>query len=219
MRIFVQKQPFSVWNSHFSVMRISWFRHAAEILNLNLEEDVLPSWYPGKDIINRNAQLKSLNTEDGTSDYLISFPDLVNYANQRFFIIFNFQSIIFFAKNTILPENFLNEIFRNLNFDVHFASQMSQCHPCAINYDYIIKLETIYEDIQARFQQRENFSCWPDKLVTELLLVTILKPYSKMNNGQNHYRLTTVHFCHQHRLCLSTSVTQNPSPTRFFSLW
>lgn len=73
----------------------------------------------GKDIINRNAQLKSLNTEDGTSDYLISFPDLVNYANQR-----------------------------NLNFDVHFASQMSQCHPCAINYDYIIKLETIYEDIQ-----------------------------------------------------------------------
>ena len=28
---------------------------------------------------------------------------------------------------------------------------MSQCHPCAINYDYIIKLETIYEDIQARF--------------------------------------------------------------------
>ena len=28
---------------------------------------------------------------------------------------------------------------------------MSQCHPCAINYDYIIKLETIYEDIQGRF--------------------------------------------------------------------
>ena len=59
--------------------------------DLNL--DVLPNRYPGKDIINRNAQLKSLNTEDGTSDYLISFPDLVNYANQRYSIIL--KSIIF----------------------------------------------------------------------------------------------------------------------------
>ena len=126
------------------------------------EEDILPSWYPGKDIIYRNAQLKSLKTEDGTSDYLISFPDLVNYAYQRFFIIFNFKLIIcnrsFFAENANFRKvlidfgsNFWNEFFRNLNFDVHFASQMSQCHPCAINYDYIIKLETIYEDIQARF--------------------------------------------------------------------
>ena len=102
MRIFVQKQAISAWNWHFFIMRISWFRHAAEILNLNLEEDVLPSWYPGKDIINRNAQLKSLNTEDGTSDYLISFPDLVNYANQRYSIIFFIQNQSFFAKNAIL---------------------------------------------------------------------------------------------------------------------
>lgn len=78
------------------------FHAEAEILNRSescREEvensvDFLPSWYPGKDIINRNAQLKSLNTEDGTSDYLISFPDLVNYANQRFEIIFNLLSII-----------------------------------------------------------------------------------------------------------------------------
>ena len=80
------------WNKSWEPIMILWCWW-----DLNL--DVLPNWYPGKDIINRNAQLKSLNTEDGTSDYLISFPDLVNYANQRFFIIFNFQSIIFPQKD------------------------------------------------------------------------------------------------------------------------
>ena len=246
MRIFVQKQPFSVWNSHFSVMRISWFRHAAEILNLNLEEDVLPSWYPGKDIINRNAQLKSLNTEDGTSDYLISFPDLVNYANQRFFIIFNFQSIIF-SKKYQFEKNFNQNRFdsdKNTNFDwkifewnfqkfkfwcpfrLSNVTMPPMCNKLWLHY----KIGDHLRRYSGSFSTTRKFQSslldpivieLVTELVTEFLLVTILKPYSKMNNGQNHYRLnrlTTVHFCHQHRLCLSTSVTRNPSP-KWFSLW
>ena len=31
---------------------------------------------------------------------------------------------------------------------MHFSTQRNECRPCAIDYDYIIKLESIHEDIQ-----------------------------------------------------------------------
>ena len=101
---------------------------------------------------------------------------------------------------------------------------MSQCHPCAINYDYIIKLETIYEDIQARFQQRESFRVLGTimiELVTEFLLVTILKPCDKwtivIKIVIGFLKLTFViniirpKVRHQHQKFFS-------SPTSFFSI-
>jgi len=75
----------------------------------------------GRQIIQQNPTLSQISQQTSDSEYMIALPSLVNFVVQD---------------------------RSNLEIDAHFSSQMSQCQPCAVDYDYIIKLETIQEDIQ-----------------------------------------------------------------------
>ena len=44
---------------------------------------------------------------------------------------------------------------------------MAQCQPCAIDYDYIVKLETIQEDIQVKVTEIAQISSFSNTVVDQ----------------------------------------------------
>jgi len=73
----------------------------------------------GRAIVADNPDITAFVKTSLDEDYQIGFKELVQFVNQY-----------------------------GIDFDVHFSTQRNECRPCAIDYDYIIKLESIHEDIQ-----------------------------------------------------------------------
>lgn len=84
----------------------------------------------GADIIAQNSEMDSFVHSSTDNDYQIGFKQLVNFVN-----------------------------INGISFDVHFNTQHNECVPCDVTYDYIVKLESIHEDIQylmARLNRPDN---------------------------------------------------------------
>ena len=87
----------------------------------------------------------------------VTFPNFVNFLYNLYSFITTFFTKIFQDDTKYYSIDLLNRLFLKLNeirilpkgqeyLDGHFAQYATLCHPCHVDYDYIVKLETMRED-------------------------------------------------------------------------